>query len=236
VFAAFADLGMIAAGCVTAWSRRQFESDSSTERSRKHREAKRSGELMRAHFVEPTAAGDRAPPPSGGAPPAAATAVQRCATAPDTETDNIYSPSPTSPPAGRCARAGEGESFARFWQAMPSPEPAAKAATRAAFARLDASDQAAAIAAAGRYAAAFAAKPTTHPISPARFLRERCFQGYGPPSASAAPAVFVAIDTPQWRAWTAFRGKPIPLNREGSGWHFPSEWPPASETCERKAG
>lgn len=203
VFAAFIDLRMIEAGRVVAWTRRQFESDSSTERSRKHREAKRSGELLRGH---------------ADAPP-----VQRCATVPDTETETEYNPPPPSPEAAREPDAG----FADFWRAMPSPDPAAKPAAQAAFARLRPPDQAKAIAGAKRYASAYAAKPTTHPISPARFLRERCFEGYGPPAASgAAPAVFVRLDTPQWRAWAEHRGKPIPLNREGTGWHFPGEWPP----------
>jgi len=213
VFAAFADLGMIAAGRVTAWTRRQFESDSSTERSRKHREAKRAGELMRGHAVEPATA-----------PPTDATPVQRCATPPDSETDPDPPPLPFPPPA-ESEPIGD---FAAYWRAIPSPGPAARAATLAAFARLSSADQAQAIAGAGRYAAAYAARPTTHPISPARFLRDRCFEGYRPPGAVAAAAVFVRVDSPQWRAWTAHRGKPIPLNRDGSGWHFPGEWPPQS--------
>jgi hypothetical protein len=127
------------------------------------------------------------------------------------------------------ASTGEGEGFAQFWRAMPAPDPAAKAAAQAAFALLDAAEQAQAIAAAGRYAAAYAAKPTTRPISPARFLREGCFRGYGPPAPAVEAAVFVKVETPQWRAWQAYRGRPIPLNREGTGWHFPTEWPPNLE-------
>lgn len=42
VFSEMASLGMISAGYVTAWKSRQYESDNSTERSRKHREAKRN--------------------------------------------------------------------------------------------------------------------------------------------------------------------------------------------------
>lgn len=61
VFSALESLEMIENGIVLAWSRRQFQSDSSTERSRKHR-ALRNG--------------------NGGATP-----MQRCATPPDTETD-----------------------------------------------------------------------------------------------------------------------------------------------------
>jgi len=219
IFSAFTDLGMVEGDKVTAWARRQFESDSSTERSRKHRDAKRSGELLRGHSVETSVQRDE-------------TAVQRCATVPYTETDTEYNPPPPSSEATR-----EREGFEQFWQAMPSPDPTAKAVAQAAFARLDAAEQAQAIAAAGRYASAFVAKPTTRPISPARFLRERCFEGYGPPAASAGVAsVFVRLETPQWRAWQAYRGRPIPLNREGTGWHFPTEWPPEAERGHRLAG
>lgn len=44
VFDAFAELGMICDGAVTAWKQRQFESDTSTERSRKYRERQRNGD------------------------------------------------------------------------------------------------------------------------------------------------------------------------------------------------
>jgi hypothetical protein len=43
LFVAYAELGLIAESSVTSWKRRQYESDSSTERSRKHRNAKRNG-------------------------------------------------------------------------------------------------------------------------------------------------------------------------------------------------
>lgn len=44
VMAEMEALGMIDSGCITAWKRRQHESDSSTERSRKHRNAKRNAD------------------------------------------------------------------------------------------------------------------------------------------------------------------------------------------------
>lgn len=43
-FAAFEDVGMTAAGVVCAWSKRQFESDNSTQRSRKHRATRGNGD------------------------------------------------------------------------------------------------------------------------------------------------------------------------------------------------
>lgn len=60
VFDAMVEIGMIGGDSVTAWKARQYESDKSTERSRKHREAKRNGD---------------------------ATLQGRCATPPEAETD-----------------------------------------------------------------------------------------------------------------------------------------------------
>lgn len=48
------------------------------------------------------------------------------------------------------------------------------------------------------------------------------------------PTVFVAVKTEAWKAWVAYYKKktwnPPPLNAQGTGWHFPSEFPP--ETAE----
>jgi hypothetical protein len=60
IFSELQSLGMIEGQAVCAWQRRQFESDNSTERSRKHRETKRN---------------------------ASATLQQRDATPPESETD-----------------------------------------------------------------------------------------------------------------------------------------------------
>lgn len=60
VFSGLSEVGLICDGAVCAWSKRQFESDNSTERSRKRRERQCNAD---------------------------ATLLQRCATPPDTETD-----------------------------------------------------------------------------------------------------------------------------------------------------
>lgn len=44
IFAAMEEVGLIEDGIIPAWRKRQFESDNSTERSRKHRAAKRNGD------------------------------------------------------------------------------------------------------------------------------------------------------------------------------------------------
>jgi hypothetical protein len=49
VFDAFRELGMIQENVVTSWKNRQYESDSSTERARKHRQAKRDKTKRNGH-------------------------------------------------------------------------------------------------------------------------------------------------------------------------------------------
>jgi hypothetical protein len=41
-----------------------------------------------------------------------------------------------------------------------------------------------------------------------------------------AGRVFVAFDTPQWRAWAKYRKLGIPEMNTHGGWWFDSEWPP----------
>ena len=43
--------------------------------------------------------------------------------------------------------------------------------------------------------------------------------------ASSNGRYYVKQDTPQWNAWTKFKGKPLHTDRDG-GWMVESEWPP----------
>ena len=57
-----------------------------------------------------------------------------------------------------------------------------------------------------------------------------------PPPAAPVKTVFVAVETPQWEAWDAYgralpgRRKGYPTDKDGRGWHFPSEWPPGRDS------
>jgi hypothetical protein len=44
LFSAFDEIGLTSDGAISSWKKRQFDSDSSTERSRKHRQNKRNGD------------------------------------------------------------------------------------------------------------------------------------------------------------------------------------------------
>lgn len=117
IFSELEALNLIKSGEVTSWKKRQYESDSSTERSRKHRATKRNGD---------------------------ATLQDRCATPPETETETYNPPTPQagvsktsipsnwSPPdladlpveASACATQwppaayrAQGEAFANQWKA-----------------------------------------------------------------------------------------------------------------------
>lgn len=54
--------------------------------------------------------------------------------------------------------------------------------------------------------------------------------GAGAPQA--AGLVWIALDSPEWRAWAAVwraaKGKNPPLDARG-GWRFPARWPPSVE-------
>lgn len=90
VFAEMTAMGMLAATSVCAWSKRQYESDSSTERSRKHRERRRSG---------------------------LATLQGRSATPPDTDTDTEYSePNGSDASASRILPPAEDSPSPTDWQ------------------------------------------------------------------------------------------------------------------------
>lgn len=45
---------------------------------------------------------------------------------------------------------------------------------------------------------------------------------------TASKKIHVKSETPQWDAWTKFRGKAPPLDKNG-GWYFDSEWPPETQ-------
>lgn len=52
----------------------------------------------------------------------------------------------------------------------------------------------------------------------------------GSAGAAVAAKVFVEVETPQWEAWDAYRKskglRSSPINQDGKGWYFESEWPP----------
>lgn len=145
-------------------------------------------------------------------------------------------PTPPVPPDPWPAGA-----FEKFWEAFPEKVGigAARKAFERAMKRRPVSFEAL-MAALERYKRS---KPPDRPwCHPATWLNQERWAdgpGGGPGGGETRPArpngqVFVAVDSPQWRAWQAEArraGKrgypPLTLDR-GQGWMFPSEWPPDS--------
>ncbi len=126
------------------------------------------------------------------------------------------------------------ESFERFVAAFPQrPEGVdaspARAAWQAALARADAETI---IAAAVAYAKACEGREPRYIMSARRWLAENRWL-----AAPRPQLVWIALDTPEWRAWSAFyratRGKTPPFDKLG-GWRFPTRLPPRLPTasCE----
>ena len=154
------------------------------------------------------------------------------AVARDRDRDRDREESPPLPPPVPLHPEGEGEKiFEKFWQAMPSPTPAAKARAKVEFTKLGAADREAAIAGAAAYGEEFRRKPTSHPKSPVNFLVERCFDGYASRGPPGAAKVRVVRDTPQGDAWDAYRRAHGQARIWGNrdDWYFDSEWPPGPD-------
>lgn len=49
--------------------------------------------------------------------------------------------------------------------------------------------------------------------------------------ASLPAGCWIRLDSPEWRAWTQYRGKPPMMDKRG-GWVMPSQWPPGYELVE----
>ncbi len=133
-----------------------------------------------------------------------------------------------SPPTARSPREDGGrERFDRFWEAMPGPDPAARAEALGEFLKLAETDQEAAISGAFGYAEEWRRKPTPHPRSPVAFLQKRGFEGFKVLAPSGTAKVRVDQDTPQGDAWDAYRRARGEKCVWSSGrWYFDTEWPP----------
>lgn len=131
-----------------------------------------------------------------------------------------------NPPLSTPQESGGGEDFGfdRFWDLFPKDGLPSKPKAADAWLELTLAERVQAIAAIPAHRAA---KPTTHPISPERWLREQRFSAYG--SKPTGPSkVTVERMSPQGDAWeqyakaTAGKGLPWPNGR----WQCDTEWPP----------
>jgi hypothetical protein len=89
---------------------------------------------------------------------------------------------------------------------------------------------------AAAHAEAMKDRPPRFVMSMRRWLQEsRWRDAHSAAPASKTALIWIALDTPEWRAWAAFyrrtKGKTPPLDMRG-GWRFPSRFPPEVVAAE----
>jgi uncharacterized protein YdaU (DUF1376 family) len=126
---------------------------------------------------------------------------------------------------------GEGDfGFEDFWALFPKDEFASRPKAQEAYGELTPAERAQAIAA---IPALKSAKPTTHKLSPVRYLRERLFAWSSASRPASRRTVEVERLSPQGEAWERWwrrtKGKGAPWSN--GVWHFDSEWPPTEKVA-----
>jgi uncharacterized protein YdaU (DUF1376 family) len=123
-------------------------------------------------------------------------------------------------------RVGYSEDFEAFWKAYPTDAGMAKKEAFTAWQRLAPEDRLDALAALPAWKAHCATIRDYRMLHACRYLSQRRFEGLIEVAERVGTQVFVKIGSPQWRAWEQALEKKPPVNKEGSGWWFKSEWPP----------
>jgi len=121
------------------------------------------------------------------------------------------------------------DEFERFWQAYPTDANMGKLEAWQEWIRLSPEDQTAAIASCPKFRAYCASRKDYRPVHANRYLAKRRFDGHAAVGAGSDARAFIKIGTAQWDAWDAWyrRNKKLaaPVNREGTGYWFATEWP-----------
>lgn len=206
-FAAMTEIGMLDGDAVGAWKRRQYESDKSTERSRKHRERRRNGD---------------------------ATLQGRSATPPDTEAETDSENEDTGKPASSGAGQREIdliEAERRCSEAAGSDRlgPFSPIAEILLGGKLDLDEVLTAIRARPARAGAVSSWKFY-----AKILSDRIAERAPSVASAGPPKVHVMSGTPEWDAWVAHEGRARPMDAKG-GWSFPTRWPPNTDAMKRDA-
>jgi uncharacterized protein YdaU (DUF1376 family) len=129
-------------------------------------------------------------------------------------------------------RVGYSDEFEAFWKAYPTDNGMSKKEALTAWQRLAPEDRSDALAALPAWKAHCASIRDYRMLHACRYLSQRRFEGLARTAEKLSTQVFVKIGTPQWRAWEHALEKKPPVNKEGSGWWFKSEWPPNAVRLE----
>ena len=138
-------------------------------------------------------------------------------------------------------RSGD-PAFEKFWAAYPrrkGANPSKPAQDRFTAAVRSGADPDAIIAAVARYASELSVQGklgTEFVAQATTWLNQRRWQDYDQPvdaAISMGSRHWIALDSPEWSAWSKHRGKPFPLDTKG-GWTAPSQWPPADDASTQR--
>ena len=258
VFAEMASLGLIEGNVVCAWARRQFESDNSTERSKKFREAKRNAEktpVQQECNDDATLQQRSATPPYTDtdtdtdtdkirleANPIVCTKLNLLSETSSDETQNVFENSeakPEKPETARKERRAYSAAFEKFWSEYPTDPNMSKKQAARAWTRISEEDRSKAIAAIKHYRDWMARQSDYRTLHAERFISQRRFDGFlekaaGDPSKSNLGTIgfYVAPDSDEMSAWDEFwlstKGKHMPRDKNG-GWFCMTQFPPIIE-------
>jgi len=121
------------------------------------------------------------------------------------------------------------DEFEKFWHAYPTDANMGKLEAWQEWGRLGVDDRAAAIASCPKFRAYCASHKDYRPVHASRYLAKRRFDGHAAVGSGSDARIFVKLGTVQWDAWDAWyrRNKKLaaPVNREGTGYWFATEWP-----------
>jgi len=243
IVAALAACGRVADGCVVKWGDRQFQSDRSAERQKRHREKQKAGG---------DAGGDDETNSMARHGDDGVTSLSRHSDAPETETDTEADKKeePTPPTSGggafrietpaRAPKPPYPEEFEALWRSYsPVASPnSTKADAHKAWAKLDEPTKAQCAEGLALYVAWLREEKQRRDGTKVKhletFISKRGWEPFTErqPSA-AATTVWVTDDDPRWPVaadrWRAEKGRPPPVvggsqGNTGQGWHFPTDW------------
>jgi hypothetical protein len=221
-------LGRLSDGRVTAWGNRQYESDTSRERQKSYRDRKKTKRDVTTTSPisdsdgNVTSLSEKIHESDGVVTPQET----------DTDTENTHK--------GMCILSAHAQGFDDFWKAYPEAGRVSRTKTETEWQALDNPERQTAMASLPAFKAWISKQPDDYTTLHAwRYLEQKRFIDHKPVSGASGVAakVPVYLDSPQWKAWTKFKGRSSPvqdIRGEGrepvrQGWHFPSEWPPGHE-------
>lgn len=208
------------------WNERQYKSDVSTERVKRHRQQLRN-------------VSGNVPPTAIETPPEAETEAERDIGSSGFE-EKPSEPRPTAgkPAARTGGKKGDNSKLEEFWKGYPTDRNMSKVKFSELWVKLSEADKDLAIKSLASFREYCRKNTDYRPCHAVKYIRDRRFDGHGQEETSTAPpqpaGIWLEFDSPQFEAWkryrkTAFSQTVFHYRREGAaaeGNYFPAEWPP----------